>query len=120
MAADPFVILYVEDDDLMRGLMSEMLATDTRRIVAVADGARARAALREQHVDVLITDVNLPDDSGVEIAREALRQDPGLPVIFCSGYDSTDILRSLGPTAFALRKPVDVGDIEALLERLGR
>lgn len=120
MAADPFVILYVEDDDLMRELMREMLATHTRRIVAAADGAGARAALREQQIDVLITDVSLPDESGVEVAREALRRNPALPVIVCSGYDATDIVRSLGPTACALRKPVDVGDIEALLERLAR
>ena len=54
MPADPFVILYVEDDDLMRELMRELLATATRRIVAAADGAGARAALREQRVDEMI------------------------------------------------------------------
>lgn len=120
MAADPFVILYVEDDDLMRELTRELLATEQRRIVAVADGARARAALREQAIDLLITDVDLPDDSGVEIARAALQQHPGLPVIICSGYDATNIVRSLGPTAHGLRKPVDMGDIEALLEQFER
>jgi DNA-binding NtrC family response regulator len=120
MAAAPFVILYVEDDDLTRELFRELLATDQRRIVAVADGARARAALREHDVDLLITDVELPDDSGIEIAREAMGRKPGLPVVVCSGHDATAIVRALGPTAHALRKPVDVGDIEALLERLGR
>ena len=118
MTADPFVILYVEDDDLTRELFSDFLATAGRRIVGVADGAAARAALREHDVDLLITDINLPDESGLDVAREALQQTPGLPVIVCSGHDSTGIVRSLGPTAHSLQKPIELDAFEALVERL--
>ena len=71
-------------------------------------------------MNLLITDVNLPDGSGLEVARDALRQNPGLPVIVCSGYESTGIARSLGPTAHSLRKPIDLDELEALIERLAR
>ena len=47
MTAKPFVILYVEDNEYIRLSYEELLATDGRRIVAVADGAGAREALRE-------------------------------------------------------------------------
>src|SRR6187551_649299 len=107
MTPDPFVILYVEDNDLVRESFAELLATAGRRIVCVADGAGARAALREQNVNLLMTDINLPDGSGLDVAREALLQNPRLPVIVCSGHDLRDVARSLGPTAHALRKPVD-------------
>ncbi len=120
MTANPFVILYVEDDDLVRESLAELLATDERRIVAVANGAGAREALRQQNVNLLMTDLNLPDGSGLEVAREALLQNPTLPVIVCSGYDSTSVARSLGPTAHPLRKPIEMGELEALLERLAR
>ena len=120
MKAKPFVILYVEDNDAIRESFAEVLATAGRRIVCVADGAGARAALREQDVDLLMTDINLPDGSGLDVAREALRQNPGLPVIVCSGHDLTDIAQSLGPTAHPLRKPVDLDELEALVERLAR
>ena len=120
MTADPFVILYVEDDELTRELFADVLATAGRRIVAVGEGAGARDALREHIVNLLITDITLPDDSGLDVAREALRQNPALPVIICSGHDSTDIARSLGPNAHSLRKPVDLGELEALVERLER
>src|SRR5689334_2610873 len=118
MTANPFVILYVEDDDLVRESFAELLATAERRIVAVADGAGAREALREQNVNLLMTDLNLPDGSGLEVAREALRQNPRLPVILCSGHDSTGVARSLGPTAHPLKKPIELGELEALIERL--
>ncbi len=120
MTANPFVILYVEDNDYIRESFAELLATGERRIVCVADGAGAREALREQNVDLLMTDINLPDGSGLDVAREALRQNPRLPVIVCSGHDLTDIARSLGPTAHPLRKPVDLDELEALVERLAR
>ena len=118
MTANPFVILYVEDDDLVRESFAELLATAERRIVAVANGAGAREALREQNVNLLMTDLNLPDGSGLEVAREALRQNPRLAVIVCSGHDSTAVARSLGPTAHSLRKPIALGEFEALIERL--
>ena len=120
MTADPFVILYVEDNDSIRQLFAELLATPERRIVAVADGAGAREALREQDVNLLMTDINLPDGSGLDVAREALRQNPRLPVIVCSGDDLKDIARTLGPTAHPLRKPFDPDELEALVERLAK
>lgn len=118
MTASPFVILYVEDNDYIRESIAELLATAERRIVCVADGAGARAALREQHVDLLMTDINLPDGSGLDVAREALRQNPMLPVIICSGHDLREVAQSLGPTAHPLRKPFELDELEELVERL--
>ena len=120
MTATPFVILYVEDNDSIRESFAEVLATPERRIVCVADGAGAREALREQNVNLLMTDINLPDGSGLEVAREALRQNPSLPVIVCSGHDLRDVTAALGPTAHPLRKPVDFDELEALVDRLAR
>ena len=116
--ANPFVVLYVEDSAYIRETFAELLATDERRIVGVGDGAGARAALREHRVNLLITDINLPDGSGLDVAREALRQNPMLPVIVCSGHDVAEVARSLGPTAHPLRKPFELEELEALLDRL--
>ncbi|MBC5768228.1 response regulator [Ramlibacter albus] len=118
MAANPFVILYVEDDALVRETFAELLAAAGRQVVCVADGAGAREALREQKVNLLMTDIELPDGSGLDLAREALRHDPALPVIVCSGHDSSQAATSLGPTAHPLRKPFDLDELEALVDRL--
>src|SRR5689334_8346280 len=120
MTANPFVILYVEDDELVREPLAEALATAERQIVAVADLAGAREALRDTNVNLLITDLNLGDDSGHELARAALQQHPTFPVIVCSGNDSRDLVRSLGATAHALRKPFALGELRALIHQLAR
>lgn len=118
MTSSPFVILYVEDNALVRESFAELLETTGRRIVSVADAAGARQALHAQHVDLLITDIELPDGSGLDVAREGLARDPALPVILCSGHDVRDAARTLGTTAHALRKPIDPDEVEALIERI--
>ena len=120
MTDNPFVILYVEDDSFIREAFVELLATPERRIVPVADGAGAYDALREQNVNLLITDIRLPDGSGLDVAREALRQNPRLPVIVCSGENLMDVTRLLGPTAHVLKKPFDLNELEALVEKLAQ
>jgi CheY-like chemotaxis protein len=120
MTASPFVILYVEDNDLIRESFTEVLETAGRRVVGVADGAGARAALRDQTVDLLMTDLHLPDGSGLDVAREALLQNPALPVIVCSGDDVAHAARLLGPTAHALSKPVDLHELVRLVDQLAR
>lgn len=120
MTTNPFVILYVEDDAYIRESFVEIFATPERPIVGVADCAGARDALRERDINLLITDISLPDGSGLDLAREALRKTPAMPVIVCSGYDATGDARSLGPTAHAMTKPVDLDELEALVERLAR
>lgn len=113
-------ILYVEDDELVRESFAEALATTGCQIVAVEGVASARQALRDTAIDLLMTDLNLADGSGHELAREALQQKPTLPVIVCSGHDASELVRSLGPTAHALRKPVTLAEIRALLDRITR
>ena len=120
MTADPFVILYVEDNDFVREAFTELLGTPERRIACAADGAAAREALRKQSVNLLTTDIELPDCSGLDIAREALAQNPKLPVIVSSGHDLRDIARSLGPTAHTLKKPFDLDELEALVQRMAQ
>lgn len=82
--------------------------------------APARARRCEQNVNLLMTDINLPEGSGLEVAREALRQNLRLPFIVCSGHDLSGVARSLGPTAHPLMKPFDLDELEALVERLAR
>jgi DNA-binding NtrC family response regulator len=120
MTATPFVILYVEDSAYIRQSVAEMFGTAERLFVCVADGAGAREALRTQSVNLLMTDINLPDGSGLDVAREALRQNPALPVIVCSGHDLRGVAESLGPTAHPLRKPFELDELEALIDRLAR
>ena len=105
-------------------LVSSFSLTSIPHAVAFVDGnavAQFAGAQPEAFVRAFI-DRLAPNPAELEhrCAREALRQNPGLPVIVCSGHDLGDITRSLGPTAHPLRKPIDFDEREALVERRAR
>jgi CheY-like chemotaxis protein len=81
-------ILYLDDDAAVRAVTAQIFAKQGYRITCFATGQAALSALREQpfEFDVVITDYNMPEMHGLEVAREvrAIRQD--VPIIMTTGY----------------------------------
>ena len=80
-------ILVVEDDlALSAGLCFE-LDSNGYLTVAAYNGRKARQLLQEDMFDLVIMDVNLPDDNGFDLCREVKAAKPELPVIFLTAND---------------------------------
>jgi len=118
ISTQPLVVLYAEDNVYVRDSVAELLANPVREFVCVGDRASALEVLRSGRVDLLLTDVNLPDGSGLDLVREALRSHPSMPVIVCSGHDLSMATHLLGPNVHLLCKPFELDDLEALVDRL--
>jgi DNA-binding NtrC family response regulator len=118
ISTEPLVVLYVEDNAYVRDSVAEILANPARQFVCVGDRKGALEVLRAGRVDLLLTDVNLPDGSGMDLVREALQHHPSMPVIICSSHDLAAAPRLLGPNVHVLRKPFEPDELEALVERL--
>ena len=89
------LVLYVDDDAVM-GLMVESLLQRQGWRVVLADNPRqalARALDADDPVDLVVTDFNMPGESGLDLAQALARGRPQLPVIITSGY-ITDTLRT--------------------------
>ncbi|HZC17402.1 MAG TPA: response regulator [Caulobacteraceae bacterium] len=88
------VILVVEDDDLVRASAVGLLRDLGYTCVHACDGAAALEVLKSGgKVDLLFTDVVMPGPvKSRDLAREALRLRPGLPVLFTSGYTENAIV----------------------------
>lgn len=89
------VVLVIEDDPDVRDLAVRMLKDLGYRVIQVPDAAGAREVLAAgRRVDLVISDVVLPGGtSGPEFAAEARARDPGLKVIFMSGYPARAAMR---------------------------
>lgn len=83
-------IVVCEDDFLILMNTAEMLRELGHEAEETADGRSALDALARGGVDILLTDVGLPDMSGIDLVREARATRPGLPVIFASGLGSVE------------------------------
>jgi PAS domain S-box-containing protein len=106
-AASSERVLVVEDEQLLRELVAATLAREGYDVLQAADGEEGIRVGLAETPDLLITDVVMPKCSGVDVSRELLAHDPGLRVIFMSGYaeDRLSQQGELDPTVTLLRKP---------------
>jgi two-component system cell cycle sensor histidine kinase/response regulator CckA len=94
------LVLVVEDDDVVRQLITTMLRSAGYDVIAPALPSGALEALKNTAlpIDLLLTDMVLPETDGAAIAEAALRLRPGVKVLYMSGYTEHAVLR---------RHPVD-------------
>jgi PAS domain S-box-containing protein len=84
-------ILLVDDEELVRAAMAEMLAGLGHRVLTAASGAAALLQLRaEPEIDLLVTDHAMPGMTGIALVGEARRMRPGLPALLVTGYASPE------------------------------
>ncbi len=117
--ARPLRILVVEDNPDAQFLVCEMLQAFGHQVQAVGTGEDAAGLLAASTFDVLFTDVSLPGISGVELARQALRGQPGLRIMFASGFGDA-LTRHVEFAAVALQKPYDMEHLRSALESISR
>jgi DNA-binding NtrC family response regulator len=113
-----YTILFVEDDSGVRGSTVEVLASRGFRMLVARDGYEAMQLLAENHVDVLFTDIVMPGIDGIALAKEAIRLNPDLKVMFMTGYYSRAMEAvQIGRLLF---KPLRGDEIEQNLRELLR
>ena len=107
-------VLLVDDDAMVRFTTADMLSYLGHIVTEAGDATDALRLLSEQAFDVLVTDIALPDLSGDELAMRALALQPGLRVIFATGYDALpeDSDHQALAGAMLLRKPYNKERIE--------
>ena len=77
-------VLVVDDDAAIRQLVDEYLGRNDFRVSAAVDGAGFAAALRSQVLDLVLLDLRLPGEDGMQLLRE-LRTESQIPVIILTG-----------------------------------
>jgi two-component system cell cycle sensor histidine kinase/response regulator CckA len=105
----PVSVLVVEDEDPLRRLVERILVREGYHVTVARHGADALhiAAAMEQPIELVITDLVMPEVGGREVAEALRAQNPSLPVLFISGYDPDPVMLDAsdqGNTAF-LAKP---------------
>jgi CheY-like chemotaxis protein len=108
-SAPPATILIVDDEPEVRMVVAEFLEDFGYRVLQAEGGVQALGRLRDDPaVQLLISDIRMPQMSGIELADRATAQNPGLKVILISGYFvSQQVHRRF------LRKPFRMKELEA-------
>jgi len=110
-------ILLVDDHDSFRQSTAELLRLLGHRVVAVASPLEALALFQRQgHVELLITDLRMPQINGAELASRVLALCPGLAVLLVSSHAPS--AEALGLAGGFLLKPFSADTLQAEIERL--
>jgi two-component system, cell cycle response regulator DivK len=115
-------ILYVEDNEVNRRLVQDLLKPTSYRLIEAADGETGMAIARQERPDLILMDVQLPKVSGIEATR-TLRGDPATaktPIIAITSFalaGDEEKAMAAGATAY-MAKPYSPRDLLGLIRRL--
>jgi DNA-binding NtrC family response regulator len=84
----PYTILLVEDDDGVRDSTEAALVSAAFRLLVASNGLQALRLLENDKVDVLLTDVVMPEMSGIELAEHVREWYPEIKIMLMTGYSS--------------------------------
>jgi CheY-like chemotaxis protein len=112
-------VLLVDDEELLRRLLTRMLMEEGWRVVQAANGAAALEAARELDGDLglVITDIHMPVMDGLELGRELRSVHPQVAVLYISGRDLPPSLGDSIPEERVLRKPFRTETFIAAVQR---
>jgi signal transduction histidine kinase/CheY-like chemotaxis protein len=110
-------VLVVEDDLVVRTATIDVLAELGHASVEASNGGEALQKLdSEPSLDLLLTDIGLPDMSGEDLAAQCLKRQPQLRVIFATGYNKSLRSNGTGVPGTFLGKPFVFDDLKRAVE----
>lgn len=106
-------ILIVEDEKILRISLADALKEEGYTVLAVTNGKEALAAIEQGIFSVIITDIRLPDISGMEVLRKSMEVAAAVPVVLITGYGNIkDAVESMRIGAFDyITKPFDLEEM---------
>lgn len=112
-------LLVVDDDDDIRTLLTKRLSRRGHEVLPAATCDQARAATAAVPAELIISDVVLPDGSGMDLVADLRRAGDHAPVVFLSGRsEATDVARGAALGATYLTKPVVLAVLIETIDRL--
>jgi CheY-like chemotaxis protein len=110
-------ILLVDDQPEVRASVGDMLRASGHEVEVVESGEAAVAYGSMHRIDVLITDLGMPDMNGLEVARRFRVVAPAVPVILLTGWGLDADTTPPGNVAFVLTKPVTLKNLNDAVGR---
>jgi two-component system cell cycle sensor histidine kinase/response regulator CckA len=113
-------ILLLDDDDAVRGLVQQTLSDAGYQVSSACDGRQGARLAAEQHFDLVLTDLLMPEQEGIETIRQLHRDFPSIRIIAMSGAPDSIYLKTaeyLGAHV-TLRKPIDCQNLLRVIREL--
>ena len=116
----PKRILVVDDEENARIGLSRLLAREGFIVDSVANGFEALNYLRQQDVNLIVTDINMPGMNGIAFLKELNKSHPQSNVIMVTAYGGVEsYIESMNLGAFEyINKPIKVEELKSILKKI--
>ena len=112
-------ILLAEDEEAMRTYLTRALHKAGYDVIAVDRGTAAIPLLQNEHFDLLLSDIVMPEMDGIELAQRCGEISPQTKVMFITGFAAVTLKASReAPQARVLSKPFHLKDLVLEVERI--
>ena len=108
-------ILLIDDEATLREVLRQALERDGHRVLETANGKEALAVSRGVALDLVVTDIVMPEMDGIEVILALVERNPGLPVVAMSGGGLELLLSNahiLGAVS-TLAEPFEIDELAA-------
>jgi two-component system, NtrC family, response regulator AtoC len=114
----PTRILVADDEQNLRRVLAALLRRDNYEVVQASDGAEA-ITMMSQNIDVVITDLRMPQATGMDVLQHAAKHQPHIPVIMITAYGSVgQAVEAIKSGAFDyIEKPFEQDVIRATVRK---
>lgn len=111
-------ILLVDDNTIMTRTIADILDVEGYVVLTANSGEEALRIIHTGSVDILLTDVHMPGMNGVELAREAVKINPLMVIIFVTAYSNDEILKQARADGITniLDKPLNMPLLLSMLQ----
>ena len=112
-------ILVVDDEQMMRDLLSKILTRDGYNVLTAEDGQAALEVLEKSTVDLIISDMKMPRLNGFELLKVVKKDHPGIGIIMMTAYGDTYTVKDallLGADEY-ITKPFKSFEVSLIVER---
>ena len=113
----PFRILIVDDEPELMEAYVKVLTKSGYLCLCASDGGQAIKTFDLAHPDLVLTDLNLATESGIEVIRHAHCHSPRTPIIAISGHAAGalfELAQACGASV-CIQKPVDLSVLDAMV-----
>jgi two-component system response regulator FlrC len=113
-------VLVVEDEPLMRSLLTAAIQQSGADVIAAADGVEGLEKFRECRSTLIVSDVRMPHMDGLALLRAVRALEPTAAVVLVTGYDDEEMLRQVRESGadYVLSKPFRLDDIKRIVTRV--
>jgi DNA-binding NtrC family response regulator len=115
-------ILVLDDEAIVGERLKASLERAGFAVDAFASSHEAIESLREEHYDILVTDLKMSGPDGMEVLREARQSNPGIKAVVITGFATSETAREAmqsGAVSF-IAKPFKISELKSLLSELAR